>query len=325
MKKIIEEVPKVWIRAFWGFGPWEDGYVGWTREGDRKRVLDEAQSGDLVLIYGATSAETEISQQGQVLGVLEIDPIPIMDHEKSSTEGMRRKRESGWGHRWTYGLPVRRAWRVTRQIEIQNLASTTYTTNRARVIASQGAKLTEEEVQRVLRLPVKAVNVYGEPEVAITDEEEVPLKEVFFPSRGVEPSFGSRNSEYEDGQHWLYMMELKGDVSTFLGRPSYEVGKGVIVKVGFSNDPMRRCAEMNAGFPPASKYEWKISLNSAAYASGQAAKDAEDILKEKFARRFEPLGKEFFLGESDALKAEFSGVPGAANFFIVGGINKSKS
>jgi hypothetical protein len=61
-----------------------------------------------------------------------------------SPEGLRTKIERGWQNRWTYAVPVRRAWRVKRPIEIKNIAPNAYTHNRARVIASRGELMTEQ-------------------------------------------------------------------------------------------------------------------------------------------------------------------------------------
>lgn len=48
-----ERIPDIWLRAFYGFDPTTDGYIGWTKEGDRDFMLREATPGDLCLIYGA--------------------------------------------------------------------------------------------------------------------------------------------------------------------------------------------------------------------------------------------------------------------------------
>lgn len=46
------------LRSFYGFGPEEDGYLGWTDEASRDRMLELVEDGDLFLIYGAATAET---------------------------------------------------------------------------------------------------------------------------------------------------------------------------------------------------------------------------------------------------------------------------
>ena len=150
-------LPRVWLKAFWGFDPGNEGYLGFTRPGDRERFIEQAQPGDLVLIYGADAAETAAGDRRQALGFLEITPLPITDRERLSLEGLNRKLSNGWEERWTYAVPVKRAWRVTRRIEVKHLAPNTYTHERARVIASRGELLTAEEARiRPARRPVDA-------------------------------------------------------------------------------------------------------------------------------------------------------------------------
>ena len=54
----LPDTKSMWMRAFYGFGPEHDGYVGWTKEIARDRILREIRDGDLILIYGSGSAET---------------------------------------------------------------------------------------------------------------------------------------------------------------------------------------------------------------------------------------------------------------------------
>jgi hypothetical protein len=157
-----ERTPRIWLKAFWGFDPGNEGYLGFTRSGDRDRFLEEAQLGDLVLIYGADAPETDAEDRRQALGFLEIEPVPISDRERMSAEGLKRKIESGWAERWTFAVPVKRAWRVNRRIEVRHLAPITYTPARARVIASRGELMTPEESLNYLRLPVSPVDVFGQ-------------------------------------------------------------------------------------------------------------------------------------------------------------------
>jgi hypothetical protein len=68
--------------------------------------------------------------------------------------------------------------------------------------------MTEQEASKALRLPVTPVNVFGEPAVA-TDDREFRMETVFRPSRGLTPSFGPRSSDYEDGEHYLYILDAR--------------------------------------------------------------------------------------------------------------------
>ena len=87
-----------------------------------RRYLRKLNDGDLVMIYGASTAETEKSLRSYVLGFLEVEATPIRDYEKSSQVGLDRKREAGWADKWTYAIPVRRAWRAEEKMMISRIA-----------------------------------------------------------------------------------------------------------------------------------------------------------------------------------------------------------
>jgi hypothetical protein len=194
------------------------------------------------------------------------------------------------GDRWTFAVPVIRACRVNRPIEVKHLAPTTYTAKRARVIAARGEIMTPEEIHNALGLPVSQVSVFGEQPVTESELPEFTLQSVFRPSRGINPAFGARPGEYEK----------------------------IIIKVGYSRDPPRRRDDLNAAFPPAGRLRWTLVYTSRAFADGQSAKDAEDEMKARFDRQFESLGGEFYLGkENDLASAFFSAVTPAA-FRITG-------
>ena len=160
MATIDSLVRNVWIKAFWGFDPTNGGYIGFTRESDRDRLIREATAEDLILIYGSDSAETDSENRRQALGFLQIDPTPIMKHERQSEIDRLRNVERGTEDRWTFAVPVKRAWQVTRKIEIKHLAPITYTSSHARITASQGKMLTPQEAETVLQLPVKELGVH---------------------------------------------------------------------------------------------------------------------------------------------------------------------
>ena len=116
----------MWMRAFYGFGPEHDGYVGWTKQAGRDRILREISDGDLILIYGSGSAETEKTLRSYVLGFVQVDARPIMDVDKASPDALKRKADRGWKDRWTFGIPVRRAWRADEKLMIRDIAFRTY-------------------------------------------------------------------------------------------------------------------------------------------------------------------------------------------------------
>jgi len=316
MDGLPSEAKRVWLKAFWGFDPGGDGYLGFTKPGARARLVKEWQPGDLVLIYGAAAAETARRDRRQALGFLEIEPVEVTDVERMSPLGLQRKIDMGCQDRWTHAVPVRRAWRVERRIEVDHIAPDTHTPNMARVIASQGVLLQPRETAAALELPVRPVNVFGEPPVE-TNVPEAEMRRLFRPSRGLPPSFGTRESEYTDGEAYLYMHLFDGEVAAFLGRDRNALRGKILVKVGYSNDTARRCVELNAGFPPGAVSQWKALLTSRAFPSATDAKAAEDALKADCAGRCESLGGEFFLGDRTQLEAAFWAATSSTAFHIV--------
>jgi hypothetical protein len=133
-------------------------------------------------------------------------------------------------------------------------------------------------------------------------------RDVFRPSQGVVPSFGTRQITTNDGVHYLYLMKLKGDLSAIIGRQTYSLVGKCLVKVGYSNDPVRRCEELNAAFPPAGQFEWHLAIQSKEFRDGASAKAVEDQVKAEFDRVFESLGGEFFLGQKNKIEAAFNRV-----------------
>ena len=294
------ETPRVWITSFWGFEPENEGYLGFTKEGNRTWFLAQWQEGDLVLIYGADTPITAPEKRHQALGFLEIGPTPISDIERMSAVGLQRKIDNKWTDRWTHALPVIRAAQVTRRISIDHIAPTTLTQKDARNIASRGKLLSPAESANALKLPIKPINVYGMPQLGETE-----LEQEFTPSNGINPRFGKQIVNRSDGEHFLYALRLDGDAAYLLKRPHYKIGKKVIVKVGYSNDPKRRCEEHNSALPPAMSLTWKQDFVSRSFPSGQDAKDAEDGLKAHLKTIGESLGGEFFLCSRDDLQSAF--------------------
>lgn len=173
-----QHVPVIWLRSFFGFSPAEDGYIGWTQEANRQHVMSKAATGDLMMIYGAGSASTSSSDILRVLGFLQIEITPIRDIDKASEKGMQRKRDNGWENRWTYALPVRRAWRATQTTRLDQIAFRTYRPEKGQSIAAWSAALDPDEVEKALSLRVTEVPVFGEPPLH-AEFVDRPLGEAF--------------------------------------------------------------------------------------------------------------------------------------------------
>lgn len=107
--------------------------------------------------------------------------------------------------------------------------------------------------------------------------------------RGPPPTVGAQTTVREDGPTELYVMMLDGPVQAIF--PGLVDGL-TVVKLGMSNDPIRRLDELNFGFPPGSSIEWRLH-RTRTYPSGQEAFAAEGEILEalRLARRW--IGGEF--------------------------------
>ena len=314
MSDLSRRPRRIWLRSFYGFNPQDEGYIGWTEEGPRDRMLGLIESGDLFMIYGAASAETNKSNRNRVLGFLQVEAQPITDHEKSSSAGLERKRTMGWERKWSFAIPVRRAWRVDESILLERVAPKTYRPEAGQAIAVWSPPLLPEEVDLALKIRVTEVSVYGEPALAHPPVEKVSLTQVFQPSKAFAASFGQRTSRYENGPTQMYLARFEGNYSALLGRAMSPSDKTVLIKIGVSNDIDRRSSELNAGLPPAGVGRWKIQLVSEPYEGHEGAEKAEDTFKIKAEKELESLGGEFFCGSWISAQLIFSAIPGVSRF-----------
>lgn len=304
---------RIWLRSLYGFGPEDDGYIGWTDPDRRDRMLSLVEDGDLFMIYGASSADTARAERNKVIGFLQIEARPIKDVDKASLAGMDRKRRKGWSDRWTNALPVVRAWRADEPILLERIAPQTYRPEAGQAIAVWSPPLLPEEVDRALKIKVTEVGVFGEP---LGDDglTRAPLARAFTPSRAFPGGFGERAVVYEDGPTRMYLARFEGDGFALLGETPRYGDKSVLLKIGVSNDHRRRVEELNCGIPPAAVGRWVISMLSEPYDGRRAAEAAEQAFKDVAAQRLRSLGREFFIGEWAAAEIIFAGIPGVSRF-----------
>jgi hypothetical protein len=304
----------IWLRSFYGFGPEDDGYIGWTELGPRDRMLGKVEDGDLFMIYGATSAETSVAQRNRILGFLQIEVRAIRDADKASVAGMKRKKDHGWQDKWTHAIPVVRAWRVNESILLERVASKTYRPEAGQAIAVWNPPLLPEEVDLALKVRVTEVNVFGEPPILEAPLAKIALSQAYQPSRAFPGSFGERTVLYEDGPTHLYLTRFDGDGFALIGERKPVGDMSALIKIGVSNDHARRLAQLNSGFPPAAVGKWGKPMLSELYPSRKAAEDAEAIFKDTANAKLRSLGGEFFFGNWDRAQIIFAGIPGVARF-----------
>ncbi len=314
MNSTLPDGKTMWIRAFYDFNPEEAGYVGWSQEVGQKRALRELRDGDLMLIYGANAPSTKATLRSHVLGFVEIDARPIRDFEKASAASQKAKADNGNANAWTYGLPIRRAWRALDKMQIARIAPKTYDPEAGQGIGVWGRALEADEIAEALKIKVTEVNVFGELPIIESGLSKEPFANAFKPSRGFPGSSGERTSNYVDGETFLYLARFEGDGHALVGKLKQFSDKAVLMKVGVSSEPVRRCEELNSGIPPAALGRWKMELISQPYVDRKSAEVVEQDFKDKGEIKLESLGREFFWGDWTNALLLFSSLPGTSRF-----------
>lgn len=304
---------KMWMRSFYGFGPDEDGYAGWTKESGRARILKHIKDGDLLMIYGAGTKETEKALRSCVLGFLQVDATAIRDCDKSSMESLKRKADRGWEQKWTFGIPVRRAWRCDEKKMIRSIAFRTYRPEAGQALGVWGAAMDEDEVAQALKIRVTEVNVFGEPPVGEVRLRKQAMGQEFSPSHAFPGSFGTHLVTKNDGITYLYLARFDGNGRALLGKPAAFACKSEAMKIGVSSDLQSRLNQLNAGIPPAAKGRWTLHMQ-AQYPDRKSAEAVEQVFKDKSKDKLESLGGEFFWGSADDAMLIFTSLPCVSRF-----------
>lgn len=294
---------RIFARTLWGFDPEREAYIGFTEEWRRAELLSNSEPGDLVLIYGATNENTHPDQVGMVLGFLELTHEVSSARECSDPAKYQERIENGQGNRWTHAIRISRAWRCQQKIPARDVSRELFDNKHQFQRRSGAYQLNDQDAQRAASIRVKEVPVWGSKADINEPASNFPLVDLLKPSRGVSPGANETLAHKRDfnAKHHVYLAQLRGDVSAVMEGPP-----AAIFKVGLTNNLMRRENELNAGFPMPHVMGWGM-LQHLDVPNREAAEEAEQALKDFFvAERLRSLGKEFFAGRPEAVKAAFS-------------------
>jgi hypothetical protein len=296
--------PNVWLTSFYGFEPERWGFLGFSREAERRRFIRETSPGALVVVYGQKTKAPK-NQRGMVIGILQVS------HQRGNaqswmdpSEWMQKEADSGRAGKWNLALKATRAWKVTEEsyISIDDFAPETYSAEKAQTIGSFGMQLTQGEAKKLLKLKLVATTVFGE----IPIEAAVPClgSEAFEPSRPGPVSQSGHFCREAEGPKSLYIMRLKGDESNFLG---YSAGDRWIIKIGMSGSPSSRCTALNAALPTGT-YKWEIIKTNQLsgrqfFPNSKLAIAAETSMKVAFHQAKASLGGEFFIADEPLINS----------------------
>lgn len=309
---------RVFVTGMWGFNPAREGYVGFTNEGTRDRLVQDHQPGDLMLVVGQRGEFSEERDVGRLLGIVDLAPEPILEPERMSPEAYQEKVARFGVDRWRYALPIKRAWVMGREVRANAILPISYAHKYARSVGSSFRQLTPEETARVLSLPVRPVSVWGEPDWQVTDEDagrEATVTNAA--SRGPRPWFGKSQANRVDGETKLYLMALIGCVDALFPKHLPTLRQRTVIKVGRSNDPARRVIELNCGFPEEATARWELQRVQN-FPTADDAHDAEQKLLTDLEAKGLSLGGEFAIIPSKEVSTLLAGYAGSSAFHIRG-------
>lgn len=123
---------------------------------------------DRVVIVGTLGDETAPEDQGMLLGLMEVsgEPVSSLDYYLNHDLKPQDLDENG-NYRWPHGLSVRRAWHFDEpRTKLSDVSDRSF----GRLGAATITALTDEEAERILRLPRHEIAVRGISHRAATEK-----------------------------------------------------------------------------------------------------------------------------------------------------------
>ncbi len=311
----------MWLTSFWGFDPANWGCIGFAEEWRRNKFLSQSRDGALVAIY-VTRGKGPVNMRGKVVGILQLShEVGPAKNFISGDAWARKQNDPESKDKWMYAVRATRAWRVVEEEwkDVDKIFSETYGSNNPELIGAQGVKLTKGEAEALGHLSVYEVPVYGQ--TGRTNSSLGSLESALSPSRAVPPATEPYWVGEVDGPKHLYILELTGDIATYLRRAPADVERKKIIKVGFSKSPTSRRDQIQAAYP-AGQYKWEIALtgdleSAPPYPCAEVAIIGEDAMKRRLVEEgAESLGREFYLAEDWLVHKTWSAGKFAADEYL---------
>lgn len=301
----------VWLTSFWGFNPASWGCIGFADEARRSRYVALSRPDALMAIY-VTKGKGPADMRGKVVGVLEVSHK--VGHAKDFISGDRwveKENDPESRGKWLYAVEATRAWRIIPEDwkRVEDLFPSAYGSANAEFIGASGVRVSADEAERLLQLDVYEVPIYGRSR--IVDPTIRTLDTALSPSRAVPPAANPYWVGETDGPKHLYILEMKGDIAAYLGRPLAAVDGKSIIKVGFSKSPLARRDQIQSAYPKG-QFEWTIFRPATIpeqppYSNASVAIAGEDAMKKRLVdENAEVLGGEFFLADDAIVHSTWS-------------------
>lgn len=309
IEAIRSDPPNVWLTSFYGFGPEEWGLLGFTDRKMRTSFVNRSQPGVLVVVYGGREAPE--AEQDKILGILQCSHrIGMAEQFMSPVAWERKEQNSRDAKSWNFAVKATRAWRVAPEtwMDVATFAPETYSAARARAVGAWGMQLKRTEAERILKLDLQEVDVYGETPIEVRAPNSA--LEVLAPSKAGPVSQCPFIVTEAEGPKHLYILKLQGDTDTFLGDAS---DGRPILKAGFSKNPQTRCDDHNRTLPGRCAFHWEVLFSGMLsgydpYPSSEHAKTGERAMQRVLGRWPAgcSLGGEFFLATDSLIEEAWS-------------------
>lgn len=308
----------VLFTSLWGWSPETWGTIGWTgpRGRSRRTNLLNQLSDPFITVCYVTSNQTytDPSLKGKIAGFY------LVSHEAGDRDEFTHPRHHTRSPaKWRHSLRAIRAFNYLPEYRLDALEYDPMLFERARAVAAMGELVTDPVRLAMLRdTPWIEVEVYGGSGLAdghLADEV-------------VSTGFVKAGPASHDGfvvasgtaaiPRRLYILELSGDTSAFLGRAAD--GQS-IYKIGLSVSPDLRRQHFQKAMPRGA-FEWRIWRSSLVTPEDsqfafEAAVAGEYAMKRLLAEQAEHLNGEFYLATAEQIESAWSlGLASAASFTV---------
>lgn len=312
--------PSVWITSFWGWQPENWGGVGFSNEGRPDKIAAVTSNPFIMVVYiTETTPEKEYKHlAGKVVGYYELSHQRVMKEEIVSPHVYNRADPAKWRH----SFKALKAWTILEDFmpNIREFYPEIHNEGLAQSVSTWAAELPRENVEKLLKLPCRMVDVYPQYGAPRVHPVEIPSNGKGYVSGGAQRRSGYEVDEPVDTAKELYLLKLSGDASSFLGK---NVEGKAIYKVGLSMSPKSRQVALNKSFPRLmgkknTAFRWELFKTSTGsgykkFPNFNTAEAAERKIKKFLGMECdtsEHLGGEMYAAEPDVMKKIWTSVHG---------------
>lgn len=299
----LENYSTAYLTSFWGWSPESWGCVSFAYKKTMERYLESTTDPFVMAIYVTKHADAPASQRTKLVGFYELSHETGERFDFVSEEQQKLNPE-----RWPYALKAIRCWEVPESFRpvIYDFDPTVW--ERVVPIGVYGQEFPPDVFEQLKRLPVKQIDVYGQPPVGKSD--------VIVPDNPYIPSLGNIQSEAkgwvsggtydlsgsfrepQQPEKQLYILQLEGKLQNLFEEK--KIGSQKVIKVGLSHDPANRLKAFNKSLPNCS-FKWSILRSTNLdghphYSHPLIAEAGELAMKQYLGRDLKKyLGGEFYL------------------------------